>query len=64
MSSCVMNFKDSFVSSRKFYGQIIPTGHTFDDQCIGRLGRLHIAIAGSSKNVLYFTLRVFAALQS
>ena len=65
MYSGVMNFKDYFLSSSKFYGQsIIPTGHTFEGQCTARLRSLDTAIGGSSKDVLYFTLCVFSALQS
>ena len=43
---------------------IIPTGHTFEGQCTARLRSLDTAIGGSSKDVLYFTLCVFSALQS
>ena len=63
MSSGVMNFKDSLLSN-KFYGAIIPTGHTFEGQCTARLRSLDTAIGGSSKDVLYFTLCAFSALQS
>ena len=41
MSSGVMNFKDSFLSSS------IPTGHTFEGQCPARLRNLDTAIRGS-----------------
>ena len=52
MYSGVMNFKDYFLSSSKFYGQsIIPTGHTFEGQCTARLRSLDTAIRGSSKDV-------------
>ena len=43
---------------------IIPTGHTFEGQCTARLRILDTAIGGSWKDVLYFTLCVFSALQS
>ena len=63
MSSGVMNFKAiPSVSSSKFY--VISTGHTFEGQCTARLGNLDTAIGRSSKDVLYFTFRVFSALQS
>ena len=66
MSSGAMNFKDSLRSSSKFYGQSyrLPTGHTFEGQYTARLKSLDTAIGGSSKDVLYFTLCVFSALQS
>ena len=66
MSSGVMNFKDSFLSSSKFYGQSYRLhGHTFEGQCTARLRNgLDTAIGGSSNDVLYFTLCVFSALQS
>ena len=54
MSSGAMIFKDSFLSSSKFYGQ--PTDHTFEGQYTARLKSLDTAIGGSSKDVLYFTL--------
>ena len=37
---------------------------TLEGQCTARLRSLNIAIGGSSKDVLYFTLCVFSALQS
>ena len=43
---------------------IIPTGLPFEGQCTERLRNLDTAIRGSSKDVLYFTLRAFLALQS
>ena len=62
MSSGVINFKDSFLSS--ILRAIIPTGHTLEGQCTARLRSLDTAIGGSSKDALYFTLCVFSALQS
>ena len=56
MSSEVMNFKDSFLSSSKFYGQSYRP--------VTLLRSLDTAIRGSSKDVLYFALCVFSALQS
>ena len=48
----------------KILRAIIPTGHTFEGQCTATLRSLDTAIGGSSKDVLYFTLCVFSALQS
>ena len=42
---------------------VIPTGHTCEGQWTARLRSLDTAIGGSSKDVLYFTLCVFSALQ-
>ena len=64
MSSAVMNFKDSILSSSKFYGQLYRPGQTFEGQYTARLRSLDTAIGGSSKDVLYFTLCAFSALQS
>ena len=64
MSSGVMNFKDSFLSIvEQILRAIIPAGHIFEGQCTARLRSLDTAIGGSSKDVLYFTLCVFSALQ-
>ena len=57
MSSGVMNFKDSFLSSSKFYGQSYRSVfQTFEGECTARLRSLDPAIGGSSKDVLYFAL--------
>ena len=67
MSSGLMNFKDSFLSSSKFDGQSYrPVTLLSEGQCTARLRSLGTAIRGSSKDVpvLYFTLCVFSALQS
>ena len=46
MSSGVINFKDSFLSSSKFYGQSYRPSHTFESQCTARLSNLDTAMGG------------------
>ena len=60
MSSGVMNFKDSFLSSRKFYGQSYRQVTLLRAECTARLRSLDTAIGGSSKDVLYF-VRIFSS---
>ena len=64
MSSGVMNFKDSFLWSNKFYGQLYRPVTFFRASAQYRLRSLDTAIGGSSKDVLCFTLCAFSALQS
>ena len=63
MSSGVMNFKDSFLSSSKFYGQLYRL-ITLLRASAQKLRSLDTGIGGSSNDVLYFTLCVFSVLQS
>ena len=60
MSSVAMNFKDSFLSSSKSYGQSYRPVTLLR----ARLKSLDTAIEGSSKDVFYFTLCVFSTLPS
>ena len=63
-SSGVMNCKDSFLSSSKFYGQSYRPVTLFEGQCTARLRSLDTAMGGLSKDISYFTSGVFSALQS
>ena len=58
-----MNFKDSVSIVEQILRAIIPTGHNIEGQCPARLRNLDTTIGGSSKDVLYFTLCAFSALQ-
>ena len=53
MSSGVMNLKRFLSIVKQTLRAIIPTGHTFEDQCTARLRSLDTAIGGLSKDVIY-----------
>ena len=52
-----MNFKDSVLSSSKFYGNHTD-GHTFEGQYTARLGNLDTAIGYSSKDIVIMIMIV------